>query len=108
MSSLLVRFDRLPAGDTAREHSLSAKCTLPVYTCQLAIYTYDFDVLDWKKIKQLRERLGMSVAEATRRAGLRSRQHWHNIESGRNQNPTLQTLESVAAALGVKAKDLLK
>ena len=35
------------------------------------------------------------------------RQTWHNVESGR-QAQMIQTLERIATALGVKAKDLLK
>ena len=63
--------------------------------------------LDTDKIKALREKLGWSMQDAAEKAGLRSRQHWHGIESG-STNVTLSTLEAVASALGVRAKDLLK
>ena len=49
----------------------------------------------------------MTLDEAAIAAGLKSRQAWHNVESGK-QIPRLDTLERIAAALGVKAKDLLK
>jgi transcriptional regulator with XRE-family HTH domain len=64
--------------------------------------------LDRQKIKALREKLGLSQAEAARRAGLSGRQTWWHIEIGKINNPTLDTIERVAAALGVKARDLLK
>jgi hypothetical protein len=35
-------------------------------------------------------------------------QIWSDVEHGRRSNLTIETLERVAAALGVKAKELLK
>lgn len=64
--------------------------------------------LDTQKIKALREKLGLSQEDAARLAGLSSRQRWHHIESGLKANVTVETLESIAKALGVKASDLLK
>ncbi len=65
--------------------------------------------LDCEKIKQLRERLGLSQADAAVKAGFKAgRQYWYNIESGQRINIKIETLERIAAALGVKAKDLLK
>jgi transcriptional regulator with XRE-family HTH domain len=64
--------------------------------------------LDHAKIKALREKAELTQEEAARRAGLKTRQHWNHIESGRRSNITLDTLEAIAKALGVKAKDLLK
>jgi transcriptional regulator with XRE-family HTH domain len=64
-------------------------------------------VLDLEKIKQLREKLGLTQEQAAHRAGFKSRQAWFNIESG-GQSPSLATLDKIAAALGVKARDLLK
>jgi transcriptional regulator with XRE-family HTH domain len=64
--------------------------------------------LDIEKIKTLRERAGLSQAEAAAKAGLKTRQRWHQIESGTITNIELDTLERIAKALGVKAKDLLK
>ena len=67
-------------------------------------------VLDTDKMKELREKLGLSMDEAARRAGFTSRQRWYEIEAGRGSrtNIKLDTLNRIAAALGVKAKDLLK
>jgi len=64
--------------------------------------------LDIKKIKKLREDAALSQAEAADKAGLKTRQRWHQIESGIITNIELDTLERIARALGVKAKDLLK
>jgi DNA-binding XRE family transcriptional regulator len=64
--------------------------------------------LNTDKIRQLRERLKLTQEQAAARAGLPSRQKWNDIERGRQKNLTIETLERVAAALGVKARDLLK
>jgi transcriptional regulator with XRE-family HTH domain len=64
--------------------------------------------IDYAKIKSLREKRGLSLMDAARAAGLKSRQEWHQIETGERDNATVATLEKVARALGVKAKDLLK
>lgn len=50
----------------------------------------------------------MTLEQAAQAAGLSNRQHWHQIENGSKPNLTVATLEKIAAALGVKAKDLLK
>ena len=63
--------------------------------------------LDTEKIRKLRERAGLSQAEAAERAGFTTRQRWHQIESGAVPNIELDTLERVAKAVGVKARDLL-
>ena len=65
-------------------------------------------LLDYKKIRRLREQARLSQAEAATKAGLGTRQRWHGIESGASTNIELDTLERIAKALGVKAKDLLK
>ena len=64
--------------------------------------------LDFEKIKRLREERGLSLQAAAEKAGIGDRQRWHAIESGRITNVKLDTLEAIAGALGVKAKDLLK
>lgn len=66
------------------------------------------DILDRKKVKATREALGLTAAQAAKRAGFKFRQHWHNIEAGRVGSVTLDTLAAVARALGLKPKDLLK
>ena len=63
--------------------------------------------LDNAKIRALREERGLSQEEAAKLAGLGGRQQWNDVESGRRPNVTLDTLNKVAKALGVKARDLL-
>ena len=65
-------------------------------------------MLDTGKIKALREKRGMTQAEAATAVGFKTLQAWSSIERGEQPNLGLQTLERVAKALGVKAKDLLK
>jgi transcriptional regulator with XRE-family HTH domain len=65
-------------------------------------------MLDTDKMRALREKRGLTQDAAATRAGFKSRQAWNNIESGRHATVTLQTLDRIAEALGVKAKDLLK
>lgn len=50
----------------------------------------------------------MSLTAAAERAGFKTRQQWYQIESGMVTNIKLESLERIAKALGVKAKDLLK
>lgn len=64
--------------------------------------------VDTEAIRTLREKRGMTLEQAAQAAGLSNRQHWHQIENGSKPNLTVATLEKIAAALGVKAKDLLK
>jgi transcriptional regulator with XRE-family HTH domain len=64
--------------------------------------------LDFHLLRLLREKRGLTQQEAAEKAGMSSRQHWNQIESGRRGGITLETLDKIAAALGVKAKDLLK
>ena len=65
-------------------------------------------VLDTAKVRELRLKRGLSMVQAAADAGFNNRQRWYAIESGRKENITLETLNSIAAALGVRAKDLLK
>ena len=64
--------------------------------------------LDTEKIRKLREGLGLSQAQASKRAGLSGPQNWNRIERGRHTALTIDTLERIAAALGVHAKELLR
>lgn len=64
--------------------------------------------VDLEKIKALRLKKNWSFADAAQAAGFTNRQRWYQIESGTYDNITIRTLEAMAAALGVKAKDLLK
>lgn len=63
--------------------------------------------IDYGKIRALREKLGLSQDEAAQKAGFKGRSAWNNFECGRRE-PRIATLEKIAAALGVKARDLLK
>ncbi len=64
--------------------------------------------LDAQKIRKLREALDLTQATLAKRAGLPSAQYLSDIERGIRSNLTIETLDCIAAALGVKAKDLLK
>ena len=64
--------------------------------------------LDRSRIRQLRLKLGLSQDEAAQLAGLSGRQQWNNIETGDRPNPSIETVEKIAKALGVKVDDLLK
>jgi len=63
--------------------------------------------LDHEKLKALREQLGLTQEAIAERAGFKSRQAWNNLESGRQSGITLHTLDKIATALGVDARDLL-
>jgi transcriptional regulator with XRE-family HTH domain len=65
-------------------------------------------VLDIVKMRRLREDAGLTVTEAARRAGWKDRRRWHAIESGAKKDISLKTLDRIADALRVEAKDLLK
>lgn len=58
-----------------------------------------------RKIKELRDAKGWSQEELAERAGVR-RPTITELENGRG-NPTLQTIESIANALGVDASYLI-
>jgi transcriptional regulator with XRE-family HTH domain len=63
--------------------------------------------VDYAKIKKLRNKLGWTQTQAAVAAGLRTRQQWHSVESGKHV-PRIDTLQKIAAALGVKTAALLK
>lgn len=64
-------------------------------------------IFDRQKMRDLRERLELTQEQAAKRAGIKTRQAWNNVENG-DREPSLPTLERIAKALGVKPKDLLK
>ena len=64
-------------------------------------------MLDLDKLKKLRNKRGLSQQQAAEAAGIGGRQRWNDMESGR-RGIGLETLDKIAQALGVKAKDLLK
>jgi transcriptional regulator with XRE-family HTH domain len=59
------------------------------------------------EIRRLRKAKGWTMAEAARRAGLNSAQHWNNIEKGWIPHIGAETLYAVAKALGVSMESLL-
>jgi transcriptional regulator with XRE-family HTH domain len=64
--------------------------------------------IDTDKIETLRKTLKLTQAEAAGKAGLSGAQHWCKIVRGKQNGISVTTLEKIAKALGVKAKDLLK
>ena len=71
-------------------------------------FVYIVWMLDLEKVTKLRKKLGLSQEAAAKLAGFSGRSYWNNIETGRVADPQLSTIEAIATALGVKAKDLLK
>jgi len=59
-----------------------------------------------KKVKQLREKLGLSQEKLARLADV-SNNTIINIEAGKQDNPTIDTLKKVAKALYVSVEDLI-
>ncbi len=59
-----------------------------------------------KKVKQLREKLGLSQEKLARLADV-SNNTIINIEAGKQDNPTIATLKKVAKALGVSVEGLI-
>jgi len=59
-----------------------------------------------KKVKQLREKLGLSQEKLARLADV-SNNTVINIEAGKQDNPTIDTLKKVAKALNVSVEELI-
>ena len=60
-----------------------------------------------KTVKKLREKLGISQEKLARLADV-SNNTVINIEAGKQDNPTIETLKKVANALQVGVDDLIK
>lgn len=60
-----------------------------------------------KKVKQLREKLELSQEKLARSANV-SNNTIINIEAGKQDNPTIETLRKVAKALNVSVEELIK
>ena len=58
-----------------------------------------------KTVRQIRQAKGLSQAEVAKRAGL-SREYINKIEAGK-YDPSLSTINALAAALGVTARRLM-
>jgi DNA-binding Xre family transcriptional regulator len=67
-------------------------------------------MLNARKIRQLRMKLGMSLADAAKAAGWKpsGRHRWHDFETGRRTSVTITTLEAIANALACEPADLLE
>ena len=59
-----------------------------------------------KKVKQLREKLGLSQERLARLADV-SNNTIINIEAGKQDNPTIDTLKKVAKALNIPVEELI-
>ena len=59
-----------------------------------------------KKVKQLREKLDLSQEKLARLADV-SNNTIINIEAGKQDNPTIDTLKKVAKALDIPVEDLI-
>jgi transcriptional regulator with XRE-family HTH domain len=59
------------------------------------------------RIKRLREKLGLSQEKLARLADV-SNNTIINIEAGKQQNPTVETIKKIANALGVSIEELVK
>lgn len=66
----------------------------------------DYPIKIYKQVKKFREKLGVSQSELSRMAGV-SLATIVQIESGRNYNPRVLTLASIAHELDVSVDDLL-
>jgi transcriptional regulator with XRE-family HTH domain len=64
--------------------------------------------VDFKEMKRRRKELGLTQAEAARRAGWATPQVWTNMENGQRKDPQVSTLMKVADVLGCKVDDLLR
>ena len=67
------------------------------------------NLLNLVEIKKRRQALGLTLTQAAIAAGWKDkgRTTWHDIEVGRRQNITLDTLAAMAAALRCSIHDLL-
>lgn len=75
--------------------------------CGMTVLDYPIWMLDYEKIRTLREKLGLNQEEAAKLAGLGSKSRWSDIETGERANVRLDTLGKIAAALKVEPADLL-
>ncbi len=64
-------------------------------------------MVESNKVKRLREKLGLSQERLARLADV-SNNTIINIESGKQQNPTIETVKKIANALGVSIEELVK
>lgn len=60
-----------------------------------------------KTVKRLREKMGLSQEKLARLADV-SNNTIINIEAGKQDNPTIETLKKIAKALNMPIEDLIK
>lgn len=65
------------------------------------------NVLRKDEMRRLRQSLGLTMAEAAKRAGFKSPQYWNNIENGRRPSVKAETLYAIAKVLGTTMESLL-
>lgn len=63
-------------------------------------------MVESNKVKKLREKLGLSQEKLARLADV-SNNTVINIESGKQKNPTVETISKIAKALNVPIEELL-
>ena len=68
---------------------------------------YFGNIIESSKIKRIRGKLGLSQEKLARFADV-SNNTIINIETGKQQNPTIDTIKKIAKALNVSIKDLIK
>ncbi len=64
-------------------------------------------MIESSKIKRIREKMGLSQEKLARLADV-SNNTIINIEAGKQQNPTVDTIKKIAEALNVSVEDLIK
>ncbi len=64
-------------------------------------------MIESSKIKRIREKLGLSQEKLARLADV-SNNTIINIEAGKQQNPTVDTIKKIAKVLNVSIEDLIK
>ena len=64
-------------------------------------------MVESSKIKRIREKMGLSQEKLARLADV-SNNTIINIEAGKQQNPTIETMAKIAKGLDVSIDDLMK
>jgi len=64
-------------------------------------------MVESSKIKRIREKMGLSQEKLARLADV-SNNTIINIEAGKQQNPTVDTIKKIAKTLNVSIEDLIK
>jgi transcriptional regulator with XRE-family HTH domain len=65
-------------------------------------------MLDCGRIKDERTKRGLTMGEAAKLAGYRTRHDWNKLENGITKDPRISTLYGMAKALRVPIESLLK